>query len=229
MVCLLPPALQAGAPQSGGSVTASSNYLLRGVSRSSNDPALSAELHTQFTNGLFGNLWASTSRPRTADDTSAELAATLGIALPVSDSWSARLTYTHYESPWSSRTGFYRYDEISADFSLRDRLYLSASYSPNTSRYAPGYGPVWNRDASAFEASYQQPLTATLRAHAGAGYYDLSALYGEGYWYSSAGLGWHRGKWAIDLSLVWPDAAARRLSYERAAEKRLLGSLSFAF
>ena len=228
LLCVLPPPLLA-APQTGGSMTLSSNYLLRGVSRSSNDPALSAEAHAQFNSGLFANLWTSTSRPRPIDDTTIELAATIGIGLPLGESWSARLGYSHYESPWSSRAGFYRYDEIGADLVFRDRLFLGASYSPNTSRYAPEYGPVWNHAASAFEASYQQPLPGNLRAHFGAGFYDLSALFDAGYWYGSAGLGWSGRRWAIDVSLVLPDHDARRLSYRHTAEKRLLGSLSFAF
>ncbi|MEO6185499.1 MAG: hypothetical protein ABIP38_07550, partial [Steroidobacteraceae bacterium] len=192
-------------------------------------PALSAELHTQFASGLFGSLWASTSRPRAADDTSVELGATIGFALVVDDRWAARLGYSHYESPGSSRPGFYQYDEFSAELRFRDRLFLGASYSPNTSRYAPVYGPVWNRGASTFEASFQQPLADGLQGNLGIGFYDLSALFGEGYWYGSVGVGWSWRRWSLDLSWVVPDATARRLSYVGAADKRFLGSASFAF
>lgn len=230
IACLLPLAeLTVAAPQTGATFTASSNYLLHGVSRSSNDPALSAEVHTQSGSGLFGSLWTSTSRPRRADDTLVELGATLGFALAVDDNWSARLSYSHYESPWSRRPGFYQYDEFSADLRFRDRLFLAASYSPNTSRYAPVYGPVWNRSASTVEASLQQPLANRLRGNIGIGFYDLSALFGEGYWYGSVGLGWSWRRFSLDLAWVVPDTTARRLSYAGVAEKRLLGSASFAF
>ncbi len=32
---------------------------------------------------------------------------------------------------------FYRYDELTAELTWRDRWHVSVSYSPNTSRYAP--------------------------------------------------------------------------------------------
>jgi uncharacterized protein (TIGR02001 family) len=230
LACLAPLAeAPAAEPQWGGAVTLSSNYLLRGVSRSNNDPALSAELHGQLASGLFGSLWASTSRVRAADDTSVEFGATLGFVARINDNWATSWSYSHYESPGFAFADFYRYDELKVDLRFQERLQLSVSHSPNTSRYAPGYGPVWHRSATAFEAGYQQRLGHGLRGYAGAGYYDLSALFGQGYWYGSLGFGWSAGHWSVDLSYVIPDSAARRLSYPPAADRRALASLAFSF
>jgi uncharacterized protein (TIGR02001 family) len=230
LACVAPlPQAMAAAAQWGGSVTLSSNYLLHGVSRSNNDPALAAELHGQFATGWFGSLWASTSRARAADDTSVEFGATVGFVLPLDDDWSTSWNFSHYESPGLAFADFYRYDELKFDLRFRERLLLSASYSPNTSRFAPAYGPVWHRNAAAFEATYQQPVGRHLRGYLGAGYYDLSGLFDGGYWYSSLGLGWTSEHWSVDLSYVVPDGAARRLSYPHMADRRALASLGFAF
>ena len=108
---LLEPATLRAGPAWSGTASLASDNLLRGVSRSSNDPAASAEARAQWSNGAFASLWASTSRVRPSDDTTLELAGTLGVAVPLQAGWAARGSYTHYESPWQTRTDFYRYDE----------------------------------------------------------------------------------------------------------------------
>jgi uncharacterized protein (TIGR02001 family) len=226
---LLAAGAQAAPPQWSGSLTLSSDPLLRGVSRSSHDPALSAQVQVQSADGWLASLWASTSRVRAIDSTTAEMAATLGYALPVNDDWTVVGSYSHYESPWGFRPGFYRYDEFTLDLHWRESLLLSASYSPDTSRYAAFYGPVWQRNAWTYEATWQHQLDTGLRAWAGLGYYDLSNLFDSGYWYGSLGLGWRHGHWQLDASYVVSSHEARHLSYPGTAGRRLLGSLSYAF
>lgn len=226
---LLAPLAQAASPQWGGSATLSSNYLLRGVSHSSNDPALSAEVHAQFTSNFFASIGVITSRVRPQADTTPELSATLGIAGPLSETWIGRVSVTHYETPWSAFPDFYRYDEFTAELTFRDRWRLSASYSPNTSLYAPTYGPVSDGTTFAYETSYQHPLRPGLQVFAGAGYYDLDDLFGEGYWYGSVGASLTWRHWQFDLSWVMPEAAAQHLSYPGTAGQRLLATLTRNF
>jgi uncharacterized protein (TIGR02001 family) len=222
------PALSA-TPQWSGSITASSNYLLRGTSRNYNDPALSAEVHVEFSPGLFASAWASSTRLRAVDPVTAELAGTLGYTGRISEDWSWVGSFTHYETPWSGDAPEYSYDELTLDMDWRERLLLSVSWSPNTTRYAPAYGWVRNGHAVAWEAGYQQELVPNLRAYAGVGYYDLSDLFGSGYWYGSLGVGWTWRRWQLDASYVLTDDAARRLSYPGAARRRAVASLSFNF
>jgi len=229
MAALVAALARAAPPQFSGSLTLSSDHLLRGVSRSSHDPALSAQVQGQSPDGWLASLWASTSRVRALDSTSVEMAATLGYALPLNEDWTAVGSYSHYESPWGFRPGFYRYDEFTVDLHWRESWLFSASYSPDTSRSASVYGPVWHRNAWAYEATWQHELKAGLRAWAGVGYYDLSDLFDSGYWYGSLGLGWRRGHWQLDASYVVPANEARRLSYPGTAGRRVLASLSYGF
>jgi uncharacterized protein (TIGR02001 family) len=226
---LFAPLARAAAPQWGGSVAISSNYLQRGVSHSSNDPALSAEGHVQLANGLFAAVWASTSRLRSVDTTTPDVSATLGVAGTLAENWSGRVSVTHYESPWSSHPSSYRYDEFTADLNYRDRLFLAASYSPNTSRYAPGFGLAWRRSASAFEATYQQAIRGSIRGFVGIGYYSLDQLFNDGYGYASLGASFSRQHWQMDMSYVMPDTTARRLSYPGLASRRILATLAYNF
>jgi uncharacterized protein (TIGR02001 family) len=226
---LLAATAPAAPPQWGGSITASSNNLLRGISRSNNDPALSAQIEVQSDAGWLASLWGSTSRVRAIDSTNVELAGTLGYATPLNGDWTLVGSYTHYESPGGFRPAFYRYDEFTADMHFRESLLLSVGYSPNVSRYSLALGPVWHRDAWFYEATWQQELRPHLRAWVGAGYYDLSQHFGSGYWYGSLGLGWRQGHWQLDASYVIPDHTAQRLSVPYIARRRALAALSYAF
>jgi uncharacterized protein (TIGR02001 family) len=229
-LCLmLLPQLQAASPDWGGSLVLSSDNLMRGTSRSSNDPALSAEVHAQFGSGGFAGLWLTTSRVRPSDPTTVDIAATLGYGAALGDDWSLRGSFTHYESPWQKPSGFYRYDELTLDLRYRESLLLSISFSPDTSRFASAYGPVWKRNAMAYEATWQQPLAGGLRGHAGIGYYDLSDLFGRGYWYGSTGLAWAREHWRLEAAYVIAGRRARDLSYVGDGGRRGLFSVGYIF
>lgn len=213
----------------GGSLTAASDYLVRGTSRNYNDPVLATEIHVQSRRGLFASLWVSSTRLRYEDPVTAELAATLGFSGSFADSWTWTASLAHYETPWSKRATEYRYDEFTLDLAWRERLLLSASWSPNTTRYSPEFGFARRRQAMAWELSWQQQLPHSLRAYAGVGYHDLSALFDRGYWYGSIGMGWSWRRWQLDVSYVAPDADARRLSYPGAAGRRAVAGLGFNF
>lgn len=216
------PALQATA-------TLASNHLVRGVSRSNDQPAVSALLHVQGRTGWFGSLWASSSHDRAEDGTTADLAATVGFAASLRGDWSMRASVSHYDSPWQRYADFYRYDELTVDLSFRQSLLLSASYSPNTSRYSSAYGAAWRREAWAVEATWQQGITGNLGVFAGVGYYDLSDLFGQGYVYGSAGIAWTWRQWQFDAAWVVTGEAARRLSYPGDAGNKALVSATWAF
>ncbi len=221
----VPPAFAAS--QWGGSVMLASNHLQRGVSRSSNDPSLSAEAHVQSADLWFAGVWASTSRVRQAEPTTAELAATLGLGTALGADWVVRGSYSHYETPWQD-PDYYRYDELMVDLRWREALLLSATWSPDIARFAPGFG-ARHGHVQAYEISYQHSLRGGFRAWAGGGYYDLADLFGDGYWYGSIGAGWGRGPWQLDVSYVHPDATAQRLSAPGIASRRALAQLRFAF
>jgi len=228
-LCLMLPQLQAASPDWGGSLVLSSDNLMRGTSRSSSDPALAAEINVRHASGWLASLWASTSHVRPADPTTVDIAATLGFGTAINDDWSLRGSVTHYESPWQNRSGFYTYDEFTVDVSFRESLLLSASFSPDTSRFGSAYGPAFKRNTMAYEATWQQGIRGNLRGTVGVGYYDLSDLFGHGYWYGSAGLNWSRGPWRVAAAYVIAGARAEEVSYIGDGGRRGLFSLGYFF
>jgi uncharacterized protein (TIGR02001 family) len=229
ILCLTLAPLQAATLDWGGNLVLSSDNLMRGTSRSSSDAALSGELHAQLPGGWLGALWASTSRVRPSDPTAVDIAATIGYGAALDDDWLLRGSLTHYESPWQNRSGFYRYDEVTLDLRYRESLLLSVSFSPDTSRFASAYGPAFKRDAIAYEATWQQGLRGGLRGHVGVGYYDLSDLFGEGYWYGSTGLAWSRTHWQVAAAYVIAGRRAEALSYVGDGGRRGLFSVGYIF
>jgi uncharacterized protein (TIGR02001 family) len=229
MLVLILGRAHAAPPAWGGSIGLSSNYLVRGISRSDNDPAVSGDVHVQFAGNFFAGIGAITSRIQPRAGTTLEVNATAGFAGALNEDWSGKLSVTHYETPWSDYADFYRYDEITGELGFRDRWFMSVTWSPNTSLYAPVYGPVAHRNTVAYETSYRQALKRGFSAFAGLGYYDLDDLFDEGYWYGSLGASLIRQKWQFDLSWVMPESAAQALTYRGAAEQRLLATVTRNF
>lgn len=228
--CILAAPLPAVAQQSwGASVSLASNHLLRGISRSSNDPSLSAEVHLQDRRGWFGGLWAATSRERAMDDTAVEVAATLGFGGLMNEQLNWRASWSHYRSPWQRNERWYRYNEATVDLQWRDLLLLSVSWSPDTSVYSPYSGIRPRVSALAYELSAQQPLPGGWQVHGGAGWRAFAGTVDAGYAYGSAGLGWSGRRWGADLSYVHPARAAHRYAWPDTARRRLLLRLTREF
>ena len=211
----------------GGSLTLASDHLLRGVSRSSNDPSLSAEVHARGATGWFAGLWAGSSRVRPADDTVVDLAASLGAEGRLGSAWAWRGSFSHYESPWQYRAALYRYNEFTLDLQWRDLLLLSASWSPDTRAYGAYPAITPRSDALAYEISAQPSLTSRLHVQAAAGYHDVSRQIGRGYWYGSLGLGYAWTGWQANVSWAHAGASARRMSWPEVRRGRALLRLGY--
>jgi len=218
----------AAPPQWGGEITLASDHLLRGVSRSTNDPSLSAEMHAQGSQGWFAGAWAATSRVSETYDTSVDLAATLGMGGTWGENWNWRGSYSHYQSPWQRNASWYRYNEFTLDMAFGDALLFSASWSPDTAAYSAYLGTVRRGDAFAYELSLQHTLIGKLRGQTGIGYYDLSSQLGEGYWYGSIGVGWTWQRWHTSVSYVHTSDAAQRF-WPETARRGAVASVSYGF
>lgn len=228
VVLAAPPAATAQASW-GGSVSLSSDHLQYGISRSSHDPSLAAELHMLERHGVMASLWAATSRAREVDSTSVDVGATLGIGGLIGRATSWRAAWSHYESPWQSNARWYRYNEFSLDVQMRDVLLVSVRWSPDTTVYYAYSGVVPELDALAYEASVQHQLPAGWRGFGGAGFRDLPGSVGGGYWYGSVGVGWSSRRWQADVSYVYPSDGASEVSWPDTVQRQMLLRLAFVF
>jgi uncharacterized protein (TIGR02001 family) len=216
----------------GGSVGVTSDYRLEGLSLSANTAAVQAELHfqqpTEDRGAWYAGLWTSSVRLANQSSSSAQVGAFLGRQWAIGPDWLGSVTVSHYAHPWNALLKNYDYDELSIGASFRDRLKLTAAYSPNTDLYSY-YGFIGNRRSIAYELAGTLPVHGPLAASAGVGFRDVSSFFGTGYWYGSAGLAYDRGRLHASVLRIQTDTTARRLFYSDIVDPAWVGTLLWTF
>ena len=213
----------------GGSVSLTSDYLVRGVTRSDHDPALQLDLHYLTSIGLFAGLFVSNARIDANDSIDAEVSGYFGYAWTGSDDWHARALYSHYAYPWNAHGSGYDYDEVSAQLSYQGWVQLSASYTPNYWRYNPREQELYSVAQESAEVNLQHPVFKKFSLIGGLGYAYIGGRYPGGYVYYSAGGAYDIGPFSLALSYVNTDERAKRLFYKAAADNRVIGTVIWRF
>jgi uncharacterized protein (TIGR02001 family) len=212
----------------GGSIGVTSDYLVRGISRSNHAAALQADLHIASGFGLIGGLFASTTRFSADDHRDVELGALVGFAWAGSSPWRAKILASHYSYPWNAAGSQYNYDELNIDADFREWLDVSVMYSPNSPRFVRYEGLIGVTEKSA-EVNFRTPRRHRLAGTAGVGYAEVSGPDGAGYAYWSAGGIYDLAPWSFSLSYVNSSAAARYLFYNAAARDRWTATVIWQF
>jgi uncharacterized protein (TIGR02001 family) len=163
-----------------------SDFVVRGETRSRGEPVIQAHLGGHHDSGWSLGLMASTVDINPGPGPSRELDVSLAKSWPLGPDWSLRGSVTHYAFADNNPELSYDYTEITAGASFRDRVELSASYSPEYADFTLR-GIRREQPVLAYDALVRLPLSAGLQLHAGAGYFDLDRLVGAGYWYWSTG------------------------------------------
>jgi uncharacterized protein (TIGR02001 family) len=194
----------------GGHVDVTTDYVFRGVSQTLGKPAAQADLHYQTSSGWFAGVWGSTVNLNQGPGATVEIDAYAGRAWLVGGPWNARVTAVQYIYP--NDTAYLRYDyfEISGSLFYEDRLAFTVSWSPNTSGYS-SYGVSRGEAAASFEIVGRVPVGGPVSATGSVGYYDLSQLFGTGYFYGSAGLAAEFRRVRVDLSYFATEQEATNL------------------
>jgi uncharacterized protein (TIGR02001 family) len=214
----------------GGSLDVSSDYLVRGISRTDHEAALQLDVHYLHSSGFFGGLFASNSRINPYEPRDAELSAFLGYAFHPNDDWRARVLYTHYAYPFNHGGPEYDYDELNAEIAYQGWLEFSVLYSPNAPRYVPApYRELYGVSEQAGEVNLQHAVYRTLSVIGGAGYAYLHGPEPHGYVYYSAGAAYDWGPFSLSVSYVDTTAGAKALFYKEAASHRVVGTLIWRF
>ena len=216
----------------GGSVGVTSDYRLEGLSLSANTAAVQAELHFQQPaedrGAWYAGLWASSVRLSNQSSSSAQIGAFVGRQWALGPDWQGSIGISHYAHPWNALLKHYDYDELTVTASFRDRLKLTAAYSPDTDLYSHS-GFTENRRSLAYEVAGMVPVWGPLAASAGIGFRDVTSFFGTGYWYGSAGLAYDRGRLHASVLRIQTDTTARRLFYSDIVDPGWVGTLLWAF
>jgi uncharacterized protein (TIGR02001 family) len=215
----------------GGSITLTSDYRVRGLSKTLNDAAIQGGLQAQLTRGWLIGAWASSVSRDRGRSSALEVDAFTGYHWNLAPEWDAKVTATHYWYPNDPAAASYDYDEIAATLIYRSQIALTMAWSPN-SEYFSRYEGYWNVDGGrsmAYELTGLQPLTAALSVTAGVGYNDLSQILDAGYWYWNIGLSYAMGPLQLDLSRIDSDATAEALFGSTTTEAGWSAAISWHF
>lgn len=212
----------------GGSVGLTSDYLVRGISRSNDHGALQIDLHYLDSSGFVAGLFASNAQINSHLPSSAELDAFIGYAWNAGRDWQGRALFSHYAYPWSKKGWAYDYDELNLDVSYRELLSVHFTYSPDAPLISPYHGLTGVNSESA-EVSLQHQVVGKLSASAGVGYafYDSQEAGGYGYW--SVAAAYDLAPVSLVLSYVNTTAGAKALFYNAAADPSWSGTVIWRF
>jgi uncharacterized protein (TIGR02001 family) len=218
------------ANQWGGSVTLSSDYYVRGISRTRDQPALQLDLHYSSPSGFLAGAFASNSQTSPIAQRDVELSGFLGYAWNVSDEWRGKIFASHYAYPGSNAGTRYNYDEFDFDLAYDGWLHFSAGYSPNSPRYlaAPYRRYISVMEKSA-EVSLQRPIFGKLSVTAGVGYSFLEGPESGGYTYWSGAAAYDYRSIILAVSYVYSTAEAKSLFYSAAASGDWTGTVIWRF
>ncbi len=211
----------------GGSLGLTSDYLIRGISRSDNRAALQFDLHYLDSSGFVAGLFASNTQIDPDLSRDVELDAFLGFVWTGSDDWQGRALVSHYAYPWNEAGSSYDYTELDVDMSYRGWLNFTMSYSPDAPREA--YHRRMGVSSESGELSMQHSVSGKLSATAGAGYAYYAGPDSAGYAYWSVGAAYDLAPVTLALSYVNTTAAAKALFYNAAADNRWIGTVIWRF
>lgn len=212
----------------GGSLALTSDYLVRGISRSNQDPAVQLDLHYTSSLGVIAGVFASNTQIDPHYGRDVELSGFLGYAWRNGDEWTGRVLASYYAYPFNAHGSAYNYAEFDADVVYRGWLQLNLNYSPDAPRFLPYRGLISVTEAAA-ELNVQRPLIGKLSAIGGVGYSHLGGDDAGGYVYWSLGGAYDLGPVSLAVSYVDTSSGAKSLFYKEYASERWVGTVVWRF
>lgn len=214
----------------GGSAALSSDYFVRGISRTSNDAAFQLDFHYSSPNGFVAGVFASNTRIDRSEPRDIELSAFVGFVWSIDEAWRARILGSHYAYPWNRMGSDYNYDELDLDLAYQGWLHFDVGYSPNSPRFLVSpYARLVGVAEKSAEVSAQRQVFRKLSLTAGVGYSFLDGPGSGGYMYWSGGAAYDFRSLTLALAYVNTSAQAKTLFYNAAATGQWTGTLIWRF
>lgn len=214
----------------GGSVAVTSDYFVRGISRTSDNAALQLDFHYSNSNGFLAGAFASNTQIDRREPKDYELSGFLGFTWSFDEAWRARILASHYAYPWNRAGSHYNYDELDFDVAYQSWLHFDLGYSPNSPRFLgfPYPGLIGVSEKSA-EMSAQRQVLGKLSLTAGVGYSFLDGPESGSYVYWSGGAAYDFRSFTLAVAYVDTSAGAKALFYNAAATGQWTGTLIWRF
>jgi uncharacterized protein (TIGR02001 family) len=228
MIASVMPRLLWAAQVWGESLAATSDYLVRGISRSNQHAALQADVHVAFESGFIGGVFASSAQFDSGDKRSAEVSAFAGFSSRQTGPWRTKVLASYYGYLWNDSGSQYNYAELTLEAAYDNWISFDVVYSPDAPRYLRYEGLTGVSSTSA-EVNLRIPWRRHFAAAAGAGYSELGGPDGRGYAYRSVGGVADFSSWSVSLFFVDTDANAKKLFYSAAAHDRWAATVIWRF
>jgi len=212
----------------GGSLDLTSDYFVRGISRTDDRAALQLDLHYLNSSGFIAGLFVSNTQFDPHGPRDAELDAYLGFGWSAGADWHGRILASHYAYPWNQAGSGYNYDELDVDVGFQDWVDITLAYSPNFPRYTE-YDGLAGATSTSGELNLQRPVWKKLSAVGGLGYAHFDGPGAAGYTYWSVGASYDLAPLSLVLSYVDTSAGAKALFYNAAACGRWTGTVIWRF
>ena len=200
-----------------GTLGATTNYILRGVSQTYGGGAVQLGGSYQSSLGWFAGAWGSNVDPYPSGVASKELDFYAGFSRALGTDFTGRITYTRYAYIDDPRPTRYDYSEVALTAAYIDRLAVTVSYAPDTTAYSR-LGIARDKPILTMEASGRWPLLQKLALSGGVGFYDVHRQFGVRYWAGSVGLAYVDRQLEIDLARYFSDHTVSRLYEDATAD-----------
>jgi uncharacterized protein (TIGR02001 family) len=213
-----------------GSLGLTSDYFVRGISRTNDQAALQLDLHYASAAGFLAGVFASNVQINSSQSRDVELSGFIGFAWNLDADWRSKLLVSHYAYPWNQAGTHYNYDEADLDLAYQGWVHVSLEYSPNAPRFLPlPYSRLIGVTEKSAEVDVQRQIVGKLSATAGVGYTFLDGPDSGGYVYWSAGAAYDLQSVSLALSYVNTSAEAKALFYNAAASGRWAATAIWRF
>ena len=214
----------------GGSVALTSDYFVRGITRTDNNPALQLDFHYSNPDGFLAGVFASNTQIDRNEPKDAELSGFVGFAWNLDEAWRARVLGSLYVYPWNHAGSHYDYAELDLDVSYRGWLHFDVGYSPDSPRFlAFPYRALIGVTEKSGEVSAQRQVLGKLSLTAGVGYSFLDGPDSGGYMYWSTGASYDFQSLTLSVAYVDTSAGAKALFYNAASTGQWTGTLIWRF
>jgi len=211
----------------GLSLALSTDYVVRGVTRSMGQGSQSLDLAWRRDTGWGVDLGV-VALHRDAEGRVLQTSARLGRTWQWDQDWSGELGYAHAAYPGSEQRSNFNYDELAGHLIWQGRWVFSGSWFPKISRRDAQNNLI---SAPAFSASLglHQNLPLSLALDAGLGLYAHQTAEPRSYVFGSIDLSWSQGPWQCHLSHIASNAEAQGLAQAGRAGRRWLATLQLGF
>lgn len=222
VVGLMAMTSQAKAADVGGNAAITTDYVWRGSTQTSGDPAVQAGFKIAGENGLYASAWGSNVRFAPGSDANAEFDFTVGWGKALNDDWALDVNVLRYQYP--STAVDLNWTELNATATYKGNYWASVGHSNE----ALGY------DASGTYAlvGAKFPINEAFRVEAAVAHYflDDGVVARDGYTHGSVGAVWaFKAPFELRVTAHATDSDAKAIFGDAYAGARIEAALQASF